>query len=181
MTTDLLEWWILQGLLNQPKTLASIPPDPHLQSNTSKNKVTQFAINDALLGLRQLAPQVALLDALEGLIQRLALRQAQAEFDPFRLHLVYSSSEWLAVLDSLSTSTTVPSHACSNCSCVWQRGQMTCSGGSIKQRHHAQDTHPTVLEKLRTSNPVEQCLHLEMTDCSPGALDFVRKALQGLH
>lgn len=76
--------------------------DPYLQSNTSKNKVTQFAIDNALLGLRQLAPQIALLDALEGLIQWLALRQAQAEFHPFRLHLVYSSSEWLAVLDSLS-------------------------------------------------------------------------------
>lgn len=99
MTTDLLEWWNLQ---DQPKTLASMPSDTHLQSNTSKNKITQFAIDNTLLGLRQLAPQVTLLDALEGLIQRLALRQAQAEFDPFRLHLVYSSSEWLAVLDSLS-------------------------------------------------------------------------------
>lgn len=133
VTPDLLEWWILQRLLNQPKTLAPMPLDPHLQSNTSKNKVTQFTIDDALLGLRQLAPQVTLLDALEGLIQRLALGQAQAEFDPFRLHLIYSSSEWLAVLDSLSTSTAVQSHACCNCSCVWQHGQMTCSGGFINQ------------------------------------------------
>lgn len=101
-----------------------MPIDPHLQSNTSKNKVAQFAINDALLGLRQLAPQVALLDALEGLIQWLALRQAQAEFDPFRLHLVYSSSEWLAVLDGLAQpSTTVLTQAYCDCSCVWQNGQ----------------------------------------------------------
>ncbi len=110
-----------------------MPTDPHLQSDTSKNKVAQFAINNALLGLRQLAPQVALLDALEGLIQWLALRQAQAEFDPFRLHLVYSSSEWLAVLDGLAIINNSPDTSILRLLLCLAEWSMTCFGVPIKQ------------------------------------------------
>ena len=155
---------------------------PYLQSNTSKNKVTQFAIDNALLGLRQLAPQIALLDALEGLIQWLALRQAQAEFHPFRLHLVYSSSEWLAVLDSLSIINNSPETsivqlllylaAWSNDFALGVQTMTPCAG-------HTSDSSSR--QNFKTSISIEQCLHLEMTDCSPGALDFVRKSLQWLH